>query len=55
MLRDQTENTMDMEMLDNVPVQDLNYETISGYRNRHRTLRPGHPFESWMKLLYTRL
>lgn len=40
MLRDQTENTMDMEVLDNVPMQDLNYETISGYRNRHRTLRP---------------
>ncbi|MCC8140162.1 MAG: putative DNA binding domain-containing protein, partial [Lachnospiraceae bacterium] len=45
MLRDQTENTIDMEVLDHVPMQDLNYETISGYRNRHRTLRPGHPFE----------
>jgi len=45
MLRDQTENTMDMEVLDRVPMKDLNYETIQGYRNRHRTLRPGHPFE----------
>jgi len=45
MLRDQTENTMDMEVLDHVPMKDLNYETIQGYRNRHRTLRPGHPFE----------
>lgn len=28
MLRDQTENTMDMEVLDDVPMEDLNYETI---------------------------
>lgn len=45
MLRDQTENTMDMEVLDDVPMEDLNYETIYGYRNRHRTLKVGHPFE----------
>ena len=45
MLRDQAENTMDMEVLDDVPMKDLNYETIQGYRNRHRTLKPGHPFE----------
>ncbi|WP_455057852.1 ATP-binding protein [Jutongia sp.] len=45
MLRDQAENTMDMEVLDDVPMQDLNYETIRGYRNRHRILKTGHPFE----------
>ena len=45
MLRDQAENTMDMEVLDEVTMEDLNYETIQGYRNRHRTLKPGHPFE----------
>lgn len=45
MLRDQTEKTMDMEILDDVPMEDLNYETIRGYRNRHRTLKEGHPFE----------
>ena len=45
MLRDQAENTMDMEILDEVPIEDLNYETIQGYRNRHRTLKSGHPFE----------
>lgn len=44
MLRDQTERTMDMEVLDDVPMEDLNYETIQGYRNRHRTLKEGHPF-----------
>ena len=45
MLRDQAENTMDMEVLDDVPMEDLNYDTVQGYRNRHRTLKPGHPFE----------
>ncbi len=45
MLRDQAENTMDMEVLDDVPMEDLNYETVQGYRNRHRTFKPGHPFE----------
>ena len=45
MLRDQTENTIDMEVLDDIPMEDLNYETIRGYRNRHRSLRAGHPFE----------
>ena len=45
MLRDQTERTMDMEVLDKVPMTDLNYDTIRGYRNSHRTLKKGHPFE----------
>lgn len=45
MLRDQTERTMDMEVLDHVPMKDLNYETIHGYRNSHRSLKSGHPFE----------
>lgn len=45
MLRDQTERTMDMEVLDKVSMEDLNYDTIHGYRNSHRTLKEGHPFE----------
>lgn len=45
MLRDQAEQTMDMEVLDDVPMDDLNYESIQGYRNRHRTLKEGHPFQ----------
>ena len=44
MLRDQTDNTMDMDVLDDIPMSDLNYETIQGYRNRHRALKPAHPF-----------
>ena len=39
MLRDQTERTMDMEVLDKVPMEDLNYDTIHGYRNSHRSLK----------------
>lgn len=45
MLRDQADNTMDMAVLDRVSMEDLNYDTIQGYRNRHRTLKAGHPFE----------
>ncbi len=45
MLRDQTEKTIDMEVLDDAELSDLNAETIQGYRNRHRTLKEGHPFE----------
>ena len=45
MLRDQAEKTMDMEVLDDVSLEDLNYETIQGYRNRHQVLNAGHPFE----------
>lgn len=45
MLRDQTENTVDMDVLDDAELSDLNSETIQGYRNRHQTLKAGHPFE----------
>lgn len=45
MLRDQTEVTMDMKVLDDFMIEDLNTETLHGYRNRHRTLKTGHPFE----------
>lgn len=36
---------MDMEVLDKVSMTELNYDTIRGYRNSHRTLKKGHPFE----------
>ena len=45
MLRDQAENTTDMEVLDDVTIEDLNYDTIQGYRNRHKLLSSGHPFD----------
>lgn len=36
MLRDQTDDTVDMDVLDQVSLEELNQETIRGYRNRHR-------------------
>ena len=54
MLRDQTERTMDMEVLDKVPMEDLNYDTIRGYRNSHRSLKEGHPFERLSDYEYLR-
>lgn len=45
MLRDQTEISTDMQVLDDALIEDLNYETIHGYRNRHISYKPGHPFE----------
>ena len=45
MLRDQPESTMDMEILEEIPMEYLNMETVHGYRNRHKSLKSGHPFE----------
>lgn len=44
MLRDQTENTMDMKVIENLSVNQLNMESVHGYRNRHRSFRPAHPW-----------
>ncbi len=46
MLRDQTENTMDMEVLENFPMDYLCHESIKDYKNRHKSLKFGHPFET---------
>ena len=45
MLRDQAEETMDMEVLDEAEIEDLNQDSIRGYRNSHKSFKPGHPFE----------
>lgn len=45
MLRDQAEETMDMEVLDEADIEDLNMDSIRGYRNSHKAFKPGHPFE----------
>ena len=54
MLRDQPENTMDMEILEDIPMEYLNMETVHGYRNSHKSLRPGHPFERYADDEYLR-
>ena len=45
MLRDQTEETSDMKVLDELEISDLNLETIHAYRSRHAALRPNHVWE----------
>ena len=45
MLRDQAEETMDMEVLEEAEIGDLNQDSIRGYRNSHKSFKPGHPFE----------
>ena len=42
MLRDQTEQTTDMKVLEEWFIEDLNPETIQSYRNMHRNWKPGH-------------
>ena len=36
---------MDMEVLDEAEIEDLNIDSIRGYRNSHKSFKPGHPFE----------
>lgn len=46
MLRDEPENTMDMKVLGDIPLEDIDWETLHGYRNRHMAYRAGHPWEN---------
>lgn len=46
MLRDQTESTMDMKVVENLTLEQLNMETVQSYRNRHRSFKPGHPWSN---------
>ena len=47
MLRDQTEATADMKVLDDMEISDLNMETVHAYRSRHMAVKPDHV---WSKL-----
>lgn len=44
MLRDQVEQTSDMNIMENMEVSDLDLETVHRYRNRHRFFKPSHPW-----------
>lgn len=46
MLRDQTEETSDMKVLEDMKISDLNMETVHAYRNRHIAYRSEHVWES---------
>ena len=52
MLRDQTEDTMDMKVLENMQIDALNMETIHAYRNRHMAYRSEHVWEQLNDLDY---
>ena len=45
MLRDQTEETSDMKMLEDFEISDLNMDTVHAYRNRHTAYRPEHVWD----------
>ena len=42
MIRDQTEDTPDMRILENFDMDVLNKDTVHAYRNRHNVARPTH-------------
>ena len=42
MLRDQTEETADMKVLKDFDINDLDFETVRAYRNRHMAYRAEH-------------
>ena len=46
MLRDEPETTMDMKVLDNIPLSEIDLETLHGYRNRHMAYRSAHAWEN---------
>ena len=46
MLRDEPEVTMDMKVLDNIPLSEIDLETLHGYRNRHMAYRSAHAWEN---------
>ena len=52
MLRDQPEATSDMKVLERISVEDLDFETLHGYRNRHMTFKPGHIWEKYDDIKY---
>ncbi len=45
MLRDQPEETADMKILQDMPLEALNPETVRAYRNRHMAYRTEHVWE----------
>lgn len=52
MLRDQVEETMDMNIIENMNLSVLNNETINSYRNRHRFFKLDHPWANLDNEIY---
>ena len=45
MLRDQTEDSSDMKVLEDFEISALNMDTVHAYRNRHTAYRPEHVWD----------
>ena len=45
LLRDQSDDISDMKLLTDFSIDELNYDTLHGYRNRHKYMSESHPFE----------
>ena len=45
MLRDQTEDSSDMKVLEDFEISDLNMDTVHAFRNRHTAYRPEHVWD----------
>lgn len=52
MLRDQPEETVDMKILEDMPIGALNTETVHAYRNRHMAYRTEHVWERLSDIEY---
>lgn len=44
MVRDEPDETMDMKVLDDMPIEEIDVLRIGAYRNRHRAYTPEHPW-----------
>lgn len=42
--REQTEETIDMALIEKLVLLELDMETLHSYRNRHRSFKPAHPW-----------
>ncbi len=52
MVRDETEESVDMKVLETMSLADLNKETVQAYRNRHKAYSGGHVWESLDDVTY---
>lgn len=50
MLRDQAEETMDMDVLDEADIENLNRDSVRGYRNSHKAFNRDIRLRGWMTM-----
>ena len=54
MLRDATEETSDMKVVERFDLSVIDRESMYAYRNRHKSWKPGHVFEAYSDEEYLR-